>query len=159
MKAQRDQGGWTILSLHFWTYPEAVKAIPYLRAVVGSLRDHWLQLRETKLRQDRLQGEPGRPSRETLLLREELLGDAERAGHHCDEDLNDLMVLDVYSLDPSAGIALIPFAHQGQLAWFVFDLFASQAIESWQLLGDAPEARRSLVSVAPASPGSPVFRL
>ena len=159
MRAQRDQSGWTIVSLHFWNYPEATRAIPYLRAVVGSLRDHWLQLRGAKLKLERLEAQPGRPSRQALLVSEELAGEAERAGHNCDDDLNDLMSLDVYSLDPSGGIALIPFSHQGQLAWFVFDLFAAQAIESWQLLGDAPETRRSLVGVAPLSAPSAVSRL
>jgi hypothetical protein len=151
MRAQRDQSGWTIVSLHFWTYPEAVNAIPYFRAVVGALRDHWLQLRQARLRLERLEARPGRPSRQTLLLRDELASEAERAGRSCDDDLNDLMALDVYSLDPSAGLALIPFAYQGQLAWFVFDLFAPQAIESWQLLGDGLATRRSLVGVAPLS--------
>jgi hypothetical protein len=147
-----------IVSLHFWTYPETIKAIPYLRTVVGSLRDHWLQLREAKLKLGRLEAQP-RPNRQTLLLREELAGEAEGARHNCDDDLNDLMALDVYSLDPSGGIALIPFAHQGQLAWFVFDLFAAQAIESWQLLGDGPETRRSLVGVAPLSAPRAASRL
>src|SRR5262245_16086879 len=120
MRAQRDQRGWTIVSLHFWSYPEAIKAVPYLRSVVRSLREHWLLLRQARLRLERLESRPGRPDRNGLILHEELAREVARAGQACDEALNELMPLDVYSLDPAAGLALIPFAHGGQLAWFVF---------------------------------------
>ena len=38
--------------------------------------------------------------------------------------------LDV-SLDPACGLALIPFCQAGELAWFLFDLFAPQGVAGW----------------------------
>jgi len=152
MKAQHDQQGLKVVSLRFWTHPEAIKAIPYIRAVARSLREYWIELRKAKRRLERLEACPGRPNRSALLLREELIGESERAGERCREAIYDLMALDIYSVDPAGGIALIPFAHKGQLAWFVFDLFSAHPIESWQLVGDAPSTRRSLIGVAPGNP-------
>jgi hypothetical protein len=149
MKAQRDQQGWTVVSLRFWSYPDAVKAVPYIRSVVSCLRESWIELRQARRRLERLETRPGRPDRNALLLREDLTKEIDRAGERCREAINDLMTLDVYSVDPAGGIALIPFAHHGQLAWFVFDLFAAQPIDSWQLLGDPLSTRRSLIAVAP----------
>src|SRR5262249_16871 len=108
MRAQRDQQGLTIVSMHFWTYPEAVKAVPYIRAVIRSLRDSWLRLRQARLRLERLASQPGRPDRHGLILREDLAQDVQKAGQNCDDALNELMTIDVYSLDPAAGVALIP---------------------------------------------------
>src|SRR5258708_4499546 len=35
------------VALHLWTHSEVLKAVPYLRAVLRSLRDEWLEMRST----------------------------------------------------------------------------------------------------------------
>ena len=37
-------------AMRMWTHAEAVNAVPYLRAIVRSLREHWLQARQARLR-------------------------------------------------------------------------------------------------------------
>ena len=49
-------------------------------------------------------------------------------------------------LDAVQGMALVPFVHDDQAAWYVFDLFDSQPIRSWCYQSDPEETRRPLTS-------------
>ena len=42
MKSRRDRSR-RLRVLHLWTLAELKKAVPYLRSVVSSLREHWLE--------------------------------------------------------------------------------------------------------------------
>jgi hypothetical protein len=53
-----------------------------------------------------------------------LPGKAELAEGHFNEALREPEALDVYCLDPTKGLAQIPFRQGDDLAWFVFDLCA-----------------------------------
>jgi hypothetical protein len=129
---------------HLWTYPEAVSALPYLRGVARSLRQHWLEVQRARLQVRRIDARPGRPDRQALILRAEAARDVEWAGGALEETLQELKDLDVHCLDPAQGLALIPFRQGDELAWFVFDLFAPKGIEAWRLDADPPETRRAL---------------
>jgi hypothetical protein len=127
-----------------WTYLEAVKAVPYLRSIVGSLREHWLEAQRVRLLARRLNTRPGRLGRQALILRAEAAREAELADGRLDEVLRELQALGVYSLDAAQGLALIPFRQGNDLAWFVFDLFAPRGLETWRLDADPLETRRPL---------------
>ena len=60
--------------------------------------------------------------------------------------LEELAELDVQPLDPGQGTAPVPFVHDDQLAWYVFDLFDSQPIRSWRYQSDPDETRRKLTA-------------
>jgi Uncharacterized conserved protein (DUF2203) len=132
MRKQHHQEPASTIPLRLWTYAEAVKALPYLRAIVRSLREHWLHLQRLQLQVRRLDARPGHPDRQALTLRAEAAREAELAEEHFAEALRELEALDVYPLDPSGGVALIPFRHGDDLAWFVFDLFAPQGLDGWR---------------------------
>jgi hypothetical protein len=127
-----------------WNYAAALKAVPYFRAVVRSLREHWLQAQGARRQIERLDARPGRPDRQTVIQRAQAARDAEQAQREFAETLDELKVLDVYCLDPAQGLALIPFRQGNDLAWFVFDLFTPTGVEAWQLDTDPPERRRLL---------------
>jgi hypothetical protein len=141
-----------------WSYTDALKAVPYLRAVVRSLRDHWLEVRRARRQIQRLDAQPGRPNRQALIQRAEAARDFEQAHAQLEETLEELKVLDVYCLDPAQGLALIPFAQGIELAWFVFNLFAPQGLDGWRFQSDPLETRRPLVqnpgAALPAQGGS-----
>jgi hypothetical protein len=59
-----------------------------------------------------------------------------------EETENELNRLDVYSLDPVQGLALIPFVREEQLAWFIFDLFDPEPLRFWRFQDDPLDARR-----------------
>ncbi len=48
------------------------------------------------------------------------------------------------ALDPVHGQALVPFVHEEQLAWYVFDLFDPQPLRFWRFQSDPDETRRPL---------------
>jgi hypothetical protein len=144
MSKQRKQEPEPTIVLRLWTYAEAVKALPYLRAIVRSLRDHWLELQQARQQIRRMDARPGRRDRQALLVRTEAGREVELAEERYEETLRELMALDVICHDPAKGLALIPF-HQGEeLAWFVFDLFAPRGLEAWRFHADPLEMRRPL---------------
>lgn len=144
MRRKHHQEGRTSIPLRLWTYAEAVHAVPYLRSIVGSLREQWLAVRQARAEVRRLDARSGRPDRHALILRAEADRQAELAELRLQETLNELTALGVMCLDPAKGLALIPFAHGPDLAWFVFDLFAPRGVEAWRLQADPLETRRDL---------------
>jgi len=145
MRKQRNQEPESTTTLRLWTYAEAVNALPYLRAIVRSLREHWLHRRRVRLQVQRLDARPGRPDRTALILRAEAAREGELDDGPFQEALRELEALDVYCLDPAKGLALIPFRQGDELAWFVFDLFAPRGLEAWRFHADSLETRRPLV--------------
>jgi hypothetical protein len=145
MRKQDHQEAVTTTDLRLWTYAEAVRALPYLRAIARSLREHWLEMLQARQQIRRMDARPGRPNRQTLLLREVASREAELAEEKFEETLRELLVLDVFCRDPVKGLVLVPFHEGDDVAWFVFDLFAPQGQELSRFHADPLEARRSLV--------------
>ena len=129
MREQEQQQGKTTGDLRLWTYAEAARALPYLRAVVRSLRDHWLEIQQARREIQRMDARPGRPNREALLLREEARREAELGEERFEDTLDELTALDVFCHDPAKGLVLVPFHEGDGVAWFVVDLFAPQGQE------------------------------
>ena len=78
------------------------------------------------------------------FLREELDRDADLAQEQLEEAIHELVAMDVYSIDPARGFALIPFAQGKDLAWYVFDLFDRDGIATWRFDNDPPQTRRPI---------------
>jgi hypothetical protein len=92
----------------------------------------------------RLDSRPGRPDRLTLIRRAVAVQELDQAEIKLGETIYELKAIDLYSLDPAQGLALIPFGKGDELAWYVFDLFAPQGLEAWRFHDDPLEMRRSL---------------
>jgi hypothetical protein len=129
-------------ALQVWTRAQAGTALPYIASVMGSLREHKLEAQAQQRRAEKLAGRPGRPDRGSLIALEDARAAGQKAQQQFDTALHELHALDVYCLDPLAGLALIPFVHDKQLAWFVYDLFAPEALHTWRFHSDPLEMRR-----------------
>src|SRR5438128_1592147 len=95
-RTPRNRRGRTAKILRLWTHAEAEKALPYVRSIMGSLREHWLDVHRAKQHLRRLDRKPGRPNRATLLDRADATQDSELAVDRFDESLRELMALDIY---------------------------------------------------------------
>lgn len=129
-----------------WTFGRAQAALPYLTAVLRSLREHRLAATRHRLTAQRLADRPGRPDRETLIAHEEALREANQAEDAFQETIAELETIDVFPLQPTHGRALIPFVHSEQLAWFVYDLFDPEPLRFWRYHSDPLETRRPVTS-------------
>ena len=89
---------------------------------------------------------PGRPDRKALIQEQEARRDLHKAEQDYQDALDELTELNVRPLDPVQGTALVPFVHDDQPAWYVFDLFDSQPIRSWRYQSDPDETRRALTA-------------
>jgi hypothetical protein len=127
-----------------WTYTEAQAAIPYISSVVRSIREHALEaLAQARIAQ-RINNRPGRPDRDTIIAHEEAAKSAREADEHFRDAVAELQALDVYCLDPIQGQALVPFVHDEQLAWYIFDLHEPQAFRFWRFQSDPEDTRRPI---------------
>lgn len=133
-------------TIQVWTHAQAQAALPYVASVVRSLREHALEAQGHRLTLKRLAKQPGRPNRAALIAHEETVRDAEAAEERFQDALGELQELDIYCLDPMRGEALIPFVHEEQLAWFVYDLFDDEPLRTWRYHSDSLETRRPLTA-------------
>jgi hypothetical protein len=153
MKRESKNNAEHTVRLRLWTYEEASKALPYLRGVAQSIREHWLEMQQAKHRIRRIDARHGRVQRDAMIERAEAAKAADRAEDEFEAGVNELLELSIYVLDPTQGQALIPFRQGDELAWYVFDLFAPEGVESWRFHQDPVEMRRPLPAEA-AKPGT-----
>jgi hypothetical protein len=127
-----------------WTYEQALGVLPYLGSVVRSLREHRLEAvirhREAKA----IAGRPGRADRATIIAQEDAAKAARAADEQFEAALEELHQLDIYCLDPIRGEALVPFVHDNQLAWYIYDVFDEEPFRFWRYHSDPLEARRPI---------------
>jgi hypothetical protein len=143
-RPSRDRSQKDAQVIRLWTYDEAIRAWPYIRSLMNSIREHWLAMYRGKRETALLEGKPGRPDRQTLVQIEECRRETERAEEALDEVLRELVAMDVYCLDPAGGLALIPFRKGDDLAWFVCDLFEPEGLRSWRFHHDPLPERRPI---------------
>lgn len=156
MKKQRkEQEAESLVTLRLWTQAGVAKATPYLRSLVGSLREGWLELRQAQEQVRRLETKPGKSDRETLIRLEEAKRDCGRAEAKLEEVMNEMLPLSIFAVDPVAGLVVIPFMRGDALAWFVFDLFDEQGVVAWRLYSDPLETRRPLAELEEPQPAAP----
>src|SRR5438552_1848924 len=98
MKRNRKEKTRKLHMIKLWTYPQAHKALPYLRSVTQSLRDVWLEAQNKRLEVDRIARRHGRPDRAAILESERAAQDRTEAEDRFNDALNELMSIDVYLL-------------------------------------------------------------
>ena len=151
MKRRRRTKRGTLRAIRLWTYPEAAKALPYLRSITNSLRDHWLELQSKQLAARRL-SDVRKPSRHERIALADTQNDLSSAGDKFETALAELMEHDVFLLDPIQGLSLIPFQENEELAWYVFDLFDEHGLKEWRYHKDPLETRRPVPQVRRPEP-------
>jgi hypothetical protein len=147
MKRNRKETGKREVTVRVWTYADARTALPYLTSIVRSLREHWLESCGHRRRERLLAKRPGRPDRATLIATQDAAREAEAAEGRFFDALAELQALDIYCIDPVRGQALVPFMHEKQLAWYVFDLFEPDYFRFWRFHSDPLETRRPIAEV------------
>jgi hypothetical protein len=133
--------------VRFWTYDQAQAVIPYLTSILRSVREQTLNLTAAERRHRTLDARPGRPDRTHLIAMQEAKTEAERIQSDLEDALDELDALDAACIDPIHGLALLPFLHDEQLAWYVFDLFDRDPLRFWRYQTDPLETRRPIREV------------
>jgi hypothetical protein len=130
-----------------WTLAQANNAIPYLASVMQTAREYRLEAQRHDLTARRLTRQPGRPDRTGIIALQEALREHQLANDRFHEALEELHDLGIFCLDPIRGLALVPFAHQQELAWYVYDLFDPKPFRFWRFHKDGLEVRRPIAEV------------
>lgn len=131
-----------------WELDQARRAVPYIAAIMRSLREHRLEALGLDQQVQHLKDKPGRPDRTAIVEQTELAKQAQAAHDRFDQAMDELNSLDVFCIDPIQGEAVIPFLHDRKLAWYVFDLFdEGDPLRFWRAHDDPLEARRPIADV------------
>lgn len=130
-----------------WTYTRAQTASSYIRSVVAALREHFLAMQSASHRLRQLERQPGRPNRQALIRQQEVRQEMQQAQDQLDEASADLDSLNIFVLDPVQGQVLLPFVHNDQLAWYIFDLFDPKPLRFWRFQDDSLETRRPIATL------------
>jgi hypothetical protein len=138
-----------------WTFAQIHAALPYLNSIMKSLREHRLDVQTYELKAQRLGKQPGRPDRTILIDRQEAIQESHQAKSRFEEALEELQDMGIYCLDPISGVALVPFAHDKQLAFFVYELFDPDKLRFWRYYNDPVETRRPIIEGQKTPPGPP----
>src|SRR5215468_4102458 len=96
MRKQSDQRPEPSATPRLWTYEAALSAVPYLRAVVRSLREHWLHVQSARRQIERLDSRPGRPDRQALIWRAAAVQELDQADIQLEETFDELKAIEVY---------------------------------------------------------------
>lgn len=134
-------------TIQVWTYKQAQAAAPYIASILRSLREHALDALQYFHRVKRIANRPGRPDRSTLIAQQEAEREARRADNRFRDALHELQEMDIYAFDPIQGLALVPFVHNDQLAWYIFDLFDAQPLRFWRFQSDPEDTRRPVTAM------------
>ncbi len=138
-------------TIQVWTYEQVQSATPYISSILRSLREHALDALQQYRQAKRLANRPGRPNRTAIIAHQEAEKEASRAEDRFREALDELQGMDIYTLDPIQGQALVPFVHNDQLAWYVFDLFDAQPLRFWRFQSDPDDTRRPVTAMQKGS--------
>ncbi|MSQ97166.1 MAG: DUF2203 family protein [Gemmataceae bacterium] len=130
--------------LRLWTLNETTKAAPYLHSVIGSLREHWLEVLAAQRRLDRAPDQPASVKRTQIIEHQAREDERQRAQADFNDALDELNKIDIFLLDPVQGLALIPFRKGDDLAWFVFNHFSAEGTIGWRCHDDPIEKCRTL---------------
>ncbi len=130
--------------MRLWDWSEAKTAVPYLRSVLISLREHWLEARTAQVALDRHISDSSPRNTGRLLREKACQDDLTRAQDKFDLALEELAQIDVFLLDPVNGLALMPFRNENDLAWYYIDLFEPEVFAGWRFHDDPIEVCRPI---------------
>ena len=143
MKPRRERSK-RMRIMHLWSWSEVAKAVPYLGSVIGSLREHWLDVLNAQRKIDKESARPGRASRQQIIDMQADQDERHQAQTRFDDALQELNKVDVFLFDPIRGLALIPFRKGDELAWYIFDHFTPRGVIGWRLQNDPIDECRPL---------------
>ncbi|MFN0053570.1 MAG: hypothetical protein ACKV0T_15430 [Planctomycetales bacterium] len=154
MRQQRHESAESVITLRLWSQSGAVNLAPYVRSLMQSIRNEWLQLRQAQERKRRMEARTGVANRDALIQLSDVEREISRNQGNLEETVEELVGLSVYCLDPATGLAVIPSLSEGDLAWFIFDLFDPAGIVAWRKHTDPLETRRPLSEFIGTEPDS-----
>src|SRR5205823_10302512 len=88
--AKKNQKG-----LRLWNHARALAALPYVRSILRSLREHRLEAQQQHHNARRLADRPGRPDRSALVAQQDALQESHRADLRYEETLKELQNLGI----------------------------------------------------------------
>lgn len=133
-----------MVQLNPWTLLRARSATPYLRQVVASLREAYLEHRASAQRVEKLEHRHGRQT--TTLLVD--IDDSKKLRHDSHERIveavSELATLGAVPGPMHQGIAFLPVVNNKRLAWLIVDIFDDATLSGWRWHGEPESIKRPI---------------
>jgi len=136
--------------IRLWNYPEATRATPYLKSVLTSIREGYLESLKHRVEIER--HSEGKPTRASMIAVADAQKELDRAEESFNEGHRELRDIDVFLLDPLEGVALIPCQKDDELAWMVFENLDPSGFVGWRWHKDDFGVRRPLEQLSTTPP-------
>lgn len=144
MKRPEKHTSRDMIRLHPWTLERARSAGGYLRQVLGSLREAYLDHAAAAHRLNKLEHRPGKVDTKTLLDIEAQKSNLETHHNRIVEAVTEMAAMGAVPGPMYQGIAFLPVVNNKRLAWLIVDLFDDATLVGWRWHGEPESVKRPI---------------
>ncbi len=134
-----------MIRLNPWTLERARLAGRYLRQVLGSLREAYLDHAAAAHRLNKLEHRHGKADTKILLDMEAQKTSLESNHNRIVEAVSEMAAIGAVPGPMHKGIAFLPVVNNKRLAWLIVDLFDESTLAGWRWHGE-PESVKHPIS-------------
>ncbi len=144
MKQPQHSPSRDMIRLHPWTLARARSASQYLRQVLGSLRDAFLDHAAAGHRIQKLEHRHGKAN--TKILLELVDQKANLQSHYLRivEAVTEMAAIGAVPGPMHQGIGFLPVVNNQRLAWLIVDLFDEATLAGWRWHGEPEDIKRPI---------------
>lgn len=133
-----------MIRLHPWTLERARSAGAYLRQVLGSLREAYLDHAAAAHRLNKLEHRHGKADTKLLLDIEAQKTNLEAHHKRIVEAVTEMAAIGAVPGPMFQGIAFLPVVNNKRLAWLIVDLFDDATLAGWRWHGEPESVKRPI---------------
>ncbi len=133
-----------LIRLHPWTLARARSASGYLRQVLGSLREAWLDHAAAAHRIKKLDQRHGKANTKLLLELEEQKSNLQSHYQRIVEAVTEMAAIGAVPGPMHQGIGFLPVVNNQRLAWLIVDLFDEATLAGWRWHGEPEDIKRPI---------------
>ncbi len=144
MKRPKNSPTRGVVQLNPWTLMRARSAVNYLRQVLGSLREAYLEHRNASHRLHKLEHRPGRQNTALLVDIDDCKKLQNDSHARIVESVSELAALGAVPGPMHQGIAFLPVVNNKRLAWLIVDIFDDATLSGWRWHGEPESIKRPI---------------
>jgi len=133
-----------MVQLNPWTLSRARSATIYLKQVLTSLREAYLDHRSASHRLEKLEHKHGRPNTATLVAIEDSKRSCGETHDRIVEAVTELASMGAVPGPMHQGIAFLPVVNNHRLAWLIVDIFDDSVLSGWRWHGEPEGIKRPI---------------
>jgi len=144
MKRPIKNASHDMIRLNPWTLERARSASAYLRQVLGSLREAYLDHAAAAHRLNKLEHRHGKADTKFLMEMDTQRNNLETHHNRIVEAVTEMAAIGAVPGPMHQGIAFLPVVNSKRLAWLIVDLFDEATLAGWRWHGESESVKRPI---------------